>query len=141
VKKTKRRHAREAALKILYQMDLANISVEEAISNYWEFFDPGAKYVEYANLLARGVAEQLPTIDGAIDQAMRWGPMGRTAFVERNVLRIGVYELLYAKDVPWKVAINEAIELGKNFGSSEKSGNLINGVLNNIATDRNGGTP
>jgi N utilization substance protein B len=126
------RNAREAALKILFQMDLAGIPVEEAITNYWRHFDSEADYSEHANVLVRGVAEHLADLDRAIGGVSTKWRIERMTFVDRNILRIGTHGLLFLDDLPAPVIINEAIELGKRFGS-EESGAFINGVLDHIA--------
>jgi N utilization substance protein B len=129
-----RRRAREAALKILYQMDLAGTPAEEAIESYWQCFDLEAEGDEYAGELVRGIAEQLSAIDVAIKEASTKWRLERMARVDRNVIRIGAYELIYRQDVPTRVVLDEAIELGKRFGS-EDSGAFVNGVLDRIAQD------
>ncbi len=136
-----RRRAREAALKILFQMDLANIPVEEALAAYWECFDLEAEGDEYASVLVRGIAEELGGVDRAIkDSSIHWR-LERMARVDRNVLRIGAYELIHCVDVPTRVVLDEAIELGKRFGS-EDSGAFVNGVLDRLAqTARAEGAP
>lgn len=127
-----RRRAREAALKILYQMDLASTPAEEAIEAYWQCFDLEAEGDEYAGELVRGIAEALDTVDITIREASTKWRLERMARVDRNVIRIGTYELLYRQDVPTRVVLDEAIELGKRFGS-EDSGAFVNGVLDRIA--------
>jgi N utilization substance protein B len=132
-----RRRAREAALKILFQMDLAGLPAEEAIAAYWDCFDLEAEGDEYAGVLVRGVAERLADIDEAIRKASTRWRIDRMALVDRNVLRIGAYELLYLADIPTRVVLDEAIELGKRFGS-EDSGAFVNGVLDRLAHDARG---
>jgi transcription antitermination protein NusB len=127
-----RRRAREAALKILFQMDLAGTPAEEAIAAYWDCFDLEAEGDEYAGVLVRGVAERLADVDEAIRNASTRWRIDRMALVDRNVLRIGAYELLYFGDIPTRVVLDEAIELGKRFGS-EESGAFVNGVLDRLA--------
>jgi N utilization substance protein B len=127
-----RRRAREAALKILFQIDLAGTSVEEAISAYWECFDLEAEGDEYAGVLVRGISDHLDEIDASIrDASSRWR-LERMARVDRNALRIGTYELTHCPDVPTRVILDEAIELGKRFGS-EESGSFVNGLLDRLA--------
>ena len=94
-----RRRAREAALKVLYQMDLAGTPVEEALSAYWEYFDLEADGDEYASVLVRGVADELEQVDESIRAASTRWRLERMARVDRNVLRIGAYELAYCDDV------------------------------------------
>lgn len=127
-----RTSAREAALKILFQMDFTNMSTEEAIANYWGHFDHEADYHEYANMLVRGIAEHLAEVDSAIREASTNWRLERMTFIDRNALRIGAYGLLFLDDLPPPVVISEAIKLGKRFGS-EESGAFINGVLDHIA--------
>jgi N utilization substance protein B len=127
-----RRRAREAALKILFQMDLAGTPAEDAIAAYWDSFDLEAEGDAYAGVLVRGIAERLADVDDAIRKASTRWRIDRMALVDRNVLRIGAYELLYLADVPTRVILDEAIELGKRFGS-EESGAFVNGVLDRLA--------
>ena len=81
--------------------------------------------------LAEGVKEKMPEIDEVIIKYAPEWPMDQIPPVDRNVLRIGIYELMFLKEVPPKVAINEAVELGKTFGG-ESSGKFVNGVLGTI---------
>lgn len=127
-----RRRAREAALKILYQMDLAGTPAEEAMEAYWQCFDLESEGDEYAGELVRGIADQLGSVDVTIKDASTKWRLERMARVDRNVIRIGAYELMYRRDVPTRVVLDEAIELGKRFGS-EDSGAFVNGVLDKIA--------
>lgn len=127
-----RRRAREAALKVLYQMDIGNSGAEEALSAYWQCFDLEAEGDEYATELVSGVHENRAEIDGAISQASTRWRLERMAVVDRNVLRIGAYELMRRPDVPTGVVIDEAIELGKRFGGEDSSG-FINGLLDKLA--------
>lgn len=96
-------------------------------------FGPGLEDTGFIWQLINGVTEHLPKIDKIIEKAAPEWPIEQIPIVDRNVLRIGLYELLYAnkEEVPSKVAINEAIELAKNFGG-ENSGKFINGVLGTV---------
>ena len=96
-------------------------------------FGPGLQEHGFAAELTRGVVENMPAIDTIISKAAPQWPIDQISIVDRNILRLGLYELLYEdRDaVPPKVAINEAIELAKNFGG-ESSGKFINGVLGTI---------
>ncbi len=89
--------------------------------------------VNFVNSLAKGLIKHLPKIDKVIKESAPERPIDQLSIIDRNVLRIGLYELLYAdkKEVPPKVAINEAIELAKSFGG-ESSGKFINGVLGTV---------
>ncbi len=130
----KRTKARERALQALYQIDVAATDLDEALSRFWKSFEPVEKEVrDLAEQLVRGVAEHRRRIDDAIEGVSVNWRLDRMAKVDRNILRLAVYELQHRPDVPVKVAINEAIELGKKYGS-ESSGAFINGVLDKIAS-------
>jgi N utilization substance protein B len=140
-----RRRAREFALQILYQLDVQEqLSDGQAIALFWNNFqsaspgqagEPGAPTAAdigeaqpFAEQLVRGVREHLGELDAQIQSASRNWRLERMARVDRNLLRMALYELKYAEDVPAKVAINEAIEIAKRFGTSE-SGAFVNGIL------------
>jgi N utilization substance protein B len=128
----RRTKARERALQALYQIDVAAEGIDEALAAFWRSFEPVEREVkELAEVLVRGVAEHRRQVDEAIEDASANWRLDRMARVDRNVLRLAVYELLRT-DVPVKVVINEAIELGKKFGS-ESSGAFVNGVLDKVA--------
>ncbi len=129
----KRRQAREIALQILYQLDLNPADPEEALELYWRTFDPPLELRDFASRIVKGVWENRSRIDQLIDQAAFHWRIDRMDRVDRNILRMGVFELLYCDDIPMKVAINEAVELGKKFGSAEDSKGFINGILDRIA--------
>ncbi len=129
---SRRTRARERALQALYQIDVAAEGIDEALAGFWKSFEPVEHEVrELAEALVRGVAEHRRSVDDAIEEASSNWRLDRMARVDRNVLRLAVYELLRT-DVPVKVVINEAIELGKKFGS-ESSGAFVNGVLDKVA--------
>ncbi len=129
---TRRTKARERALQALYQIDVAAEGIDEALAAFWRSFEPVEQEVrELAEGLVRGVAAARRQVDEAIEEASSNWRLDRMARVDRNVLRLAVYELLRT-DVPVKVVINEAIELGKKFGS-ESSGAFVNGVLDKVA--------
>ncbi len=130
-----RRQARECALQILYPADLASVPPGDGESLFWEDQEeqsPPAEVVEFTHRIVRGVWENRRRIDGIIEQfSVNW-KMSRMPCVDRNVLRIGVYEFLHCPDIPVMVTINEAIELGKAY-STKESGAFINGILDRIA--------
>jgi N utilization substance protein B len=129
----KRTKARERALQALYQIDVAAEGIDEALSRFWRSFEPVEREVmALAEALVRGVAANRRAVDDAIEQVSTNWRLDRMAKVDRNVLRLAVYELLQT-DVPVKVVINEAIELGKKYGS-ESTGAFVNGVLDKIAS-------
>jgi N utilization substance protein B len=110
--------------------DFAQTNLEELVDKNVAEFAPGLDDPAFAQVLVEGVAKQREKIDEIITKAAPDWPLGQIANVDRNILRLGLYELLFGKreEVPARVAINEAIELAKTFGG-EKSGKFINGVL------------
>jgi N utilization substance protein B len=129
----KRTKARERALQALYQIDVAAEGIDEALSRFWRSFEPVEREVmALAETLVRGVAAHRRDVDEAIERVSTNWRLDRMAKVDRNVLRLAVYELLET-DVPVKVVINEAIELGKKYGS-ESTGAFVNGVLDKVAS-------
>ena len=130
----KRTKARERALQALYQIDVAAEGIDDALARFWKSFEPVEREdMDLAEALVRGVAEHRRAIDDTIERISTNWRLDRMAKVDRNVLRLAVYELLRT-DVPVKVVINEAIELGKKFGS-ESSGAFVNGVLDRVAAE------
>ncbi|WP_100331523.1 transcription antitermination factor NusB [Bacillus xiapuensis] len=123
----KRRTAREKSLQALYQMDMSGADPREAISNVLE----EAPHDEYLQSAVMGTASHLNDIDELIKANLEKWSFDRLAKVDRNILRLAVFEMKYLDDVPAKVAINEAVELAKHF-SDERSGKFINGVLSRI---------
>ncbi|MCS6798795.1 MAG: transcription antitermination factor NusB [Myxococcota bacterium] len=129
-----RRRAREAALQMLYQMDVAAMGADEAIARYWDELATERDGESFANELVRGVERERERIDALIRGVSEHWRLERMACVDRNILRLGVYELLAVPDVPRRVTLNEAIELAKRFGA-EGSAAFVNGVLDRIAAD------
>ena len=129
----RRTKARERAVQALYQIDVAATDLDEALSRFWKSFEPVEREVmDLAEELVRGVARHRRDIDETIEGVSQNWRLDRMARVDRNVLRLAVFELLHRYDVPVKVVINEAIELGKKYGS-ESSGAFVNGVLDRVA--------
>jgi transcription antitermination protein NusB len=129
-----RRKAREAALQILYQIDVSKNTPKEALRLFWSEHSSLPEVEEFGDRLVEGVVRNQPEIDRLIESHSTHWKLNRMACVDRNILRIAVYELLYCHDIPKSVSLNEAIELGKKFGT-EDSGAFINGVLDNIAKE------
>jgi transcription antitermination protein NusB len=128
----RRTRARERALQALYQIDVASAGIEEALQSFWRSFEPTEREVQdLAEQLVRGVARDRRVVDELIEGVSTNWRLDRMAKVDRNVLRLAVWELAKG-DAPVKVVINEAIELGKKFGS-ESTGAFVNGVLDRIA--------
>lgn len=129
-----RRKGRSAAVQILYQLEMNAQELEQALPAFWEHYAHGDEAREFAERIVRGVWQNRGEIDALIAEAARNWSLGRIAPIDRNILRAAVYEVLYCDDIPRKVTLNEAIELGKKFGC-DKSGAFINGVLDSIAAD------
>jgi N utilization substance protein B len=131
-----RRTARERALQALYQVDMAKGSADDALQSAWasepEQGKPEPEATNFAAELVRGVMEHLQEIDALIEAHSHNWRLDRMARIDRNVLRLAIYELKYCEDVPRNVTLNEAIELGKLFGA-EGSSAFINGLLDRIA--------
>jgi N utilization substance protein B len=128
-----RRHqGRMLALQVLYEVDLTNHDPEEAMARAFAANEPVSPDViaQVADLV-RGVQAHRTELDPIIAAAAPARPLAEQAAIERNVLRLAAYELLYVPRVPPKVAINEAVELAKHFGG-ENSGKFINGVLRTV---------
>lgn len=126
-----RRKARELAMQALYYMDIRKTVCQEALSLYCTSFEPSAQVRPFFMELAQGVMAHQTDIDGIIERFSSNWKLNRMACVDRNILRVAVYELFYCTDIPAKVSINEAIDIGKKFGTDD-SGAFINGILDSI---------
>ena len=126
--------AREAALQLLYAAEASNESLSHVIHEFWKQTPGDAEGRQYAEDIVRGIMNDREGTDGHITQASQNWRLERMARVDRNVLRIGTYELQNQPSVPRAVILDEAIELAKRFGT-EESGKFVNGVLERIAND------
>ena len=126
-----RRQARMIALQTLYEYDIAQHTPTEVLQRHVEERQLPAPVVEYAEALVLGVNEHLVDIDAHIQSAAREWPLQQMARIDKNILRLAIYEILFNNTVPAKAAINEAVELAKIFGS-DTSSRFINGVLGTI---------
>ena len=129
-----RRLARECALKILFQIELSNTSLDDALRTFWIQEEYDASVQEFAVRLVTGVVGEKEQIDQDILASSHHWKIDRMAPVDKNILRLAVYELKRFSDVPAKVTLNEAIEIAKKYGT-EESGSFINGILDKIAKD------
>jgi N utilization substance protein B len=121
-------------VQILYEMDLAGMSAEQAIARFWAYLGTSDGENEFGNQLVRGYASQKTAIDETIRSVSEHWRLERMATVDRNIIRLAVFELMTLPDVPRKVTLNEAVELAKRFGD-EASPAFVNGVLDRIAND------
>jgi len=140
-----RRKAREVSLQLLYEIDLCHKSWDEVFEEFRDKFitsligeeevsDSGKEIREFTKQIVEGTFQNVREIDQLIEQHSTHWKISRMSLVDRNILRMAVFELLYCTDIPASVTINEAIEIAKRYGTDE-SGAFINGVLDHIAKD------
>lgn len=130
----KRTLAREHALKMLYQINLVDDSVDGVIQVYWENMPQQIEEEvrTFAERIVKGTVAQIKFIDDVLQRYTENWDLDRMAVIDRNVLRFATYELLYmAREIPPKVVINESVNIAKKF-STEESGRFVNGVLDKI---------
>jgi N utilization substance protein B len=123
-----RRKAREIALQVLYQVDASRIDVDEALELFRDNFGMPPETVEFSEQLIRSTLDNIKEIDKCITDCSEHWSLERMSIVDKNILRMAVCEFLYWDDIPPKVTLNEAIDIGKNYGS-DNSGSFINGIL------------
>jgi transcription antitermination factor NusB len=133
----KRTQAREIALQILYQIDICCENFQASLDNYWQAHEENniqEDIKQFSSALVHGVTANLVTIDAKISlYATNW-QLNRMAYVDRNIMRLATYELIFRDDIPPKVSINEAVELAKKFSSREAS-KFVNGILDKIKSE------
>ena len=134
----KRTKAREYVLQMLYQVDITGGAWQDTLKTFWESNDQGdisAELKDFSAQLLEGVIEHMQEIDKKISKyAANW-QLERMAFVDRNIMRLGCFELVFREDIPPKVAINEAVELAKKYSGSE-SGKFVNAILDQIKIEK-----
>ena len=144
----KRTRSREFALQVLYEIDVAGPSCREALQDFWldrsdlalsnsekeavEKDKQEPEIRQYTEQLVEGTLDKLTAIDPTIERYAENWEMDRMALVDRNILRLAAYEMLFVDDIPLKVAINEAVELAKRYGEADSS-KFVNGILDRIA--------
>ncbi len=127
----KRTLARELALQLMYQLDLRGPEVLEEAEGTLRQGSDDPEVVSFALDLLRGAWERRALIDGKIEEVAKNWQLSRMAAIDRNILRLATYELLFREDVPPLVTINEAIDIAKKY-STKNSGPFVNGILDNI---------
>jgi N utilization substance protein B len=130
----RRREARQAALQYHFWRDMQRGAGPERMEDFWEFLPTKTRIREFAQPLIDGMNEHLEEIDERIRRYAANYEFRRIAAVDRNVLRLAIYEMLFRDDIPPVVSINEAIELAKKFGGAE-SGRFVNGILDRVRKD------
>jgi transcription antitermination protein NusB len=126
-----RRQARMVALQTLYEYDMTRHPSADILARHADERHLPPKVVEYAGELVAGVCDHLADIDAHIQSAAPEWPLQQMARIDKNILRLAIYEILFNTSVPAKAAINEAVELAKQFGS-DTSSRFVNGVLGTI---------
>ena len=126
-----RRRSRELAMQALFYMDNCHDNSEEVLKLFCVNFNPTEDILPFFHRLVRGVISEGSEIDSIIEKFSSNWKISRMSCVDRNIMRIAVYELLWCSDIPSKVSINEAIDIGKKYGTGE-SGPFINGILDSI---------
>jgi len=126
-----RRLSREIALKVLFQIDLVSTNLEETLKYTFENGKLSDEVKEFTLLLVKGVISSLSEIDKEINNYTNNWSLERITNIDRNILRIAIYEILYLKNIPKSVSINEAVELAKKYGT-KNSFSFVNGVLGKI---------
>jgi transcription antitermination protein NusB len=129
-----RHKARTTALKILFESDLTPHQLDEVLDRYLDLSGSPEPVQAYMRAIVEGVRDNQEAIDAEIARAAPQFPVNQLAAIDRNVLRIAVFELRFAEGVPLKAAINEAVDIAKRFGG-DSSQRFVNGVLGNIARD------
>jgi N utilization substance protein B len=130
-----RRKARIAALQVLYELDCTKHKVEEALARLRAGEKLPQESLIFSEELVKGVLQHKPDLDALIKKFAPAFPPEQMSVIDRNILRLAIFEILFDDKTPIKVAINEAIELAKGFGG-DSSPRLINGVLGSITTER-----
>ncbi len=127
-----RRDAREAAVQFLYQLDTHKPeNVETALAEFWRQSEAKDNVRDFANDLLRGTLEKKTEIDAKIASLADNWDFDRLAVVDRNILRLALYEMLFRPEIPPVVSINEAIDIAKKFSTAE-SGKFVNGLLDRV---------
>lgn len=127
----RRRKAREETLRILYRLEFDDRPLEEILNQYWENKRTGQTTREYSTWLVNGIDSHRKKIDTIIQNASEHWRLSRMALIERNILRMAVFELLYEENIEPAVVINEAIEIAKTY-SGDEAATFVNGVLDAI---------
>lgn len=127
----KRRKARECGLQILFQLEFTSDDLSPVLKDYWARQKVPAETREYSEWLVRGIWEHRAEIDRVIQQASRHWRLERMATVDRNILRIAVFEMLYEKNLAPSIIMDEAIEIAKKY-SGQEAANFVNGILDGV---------
>lgn len=127
----RRRKAREETLRILFRLEFENKQIEKTLNQYWESKKTTEEIKEYSTWLVKGIISDQAKIDNIIQQVSEHWRISRMALVDRNILRMAVFELLYEKNIAPAIIINEAIEIAKKY-SGDEAATFVNGILDAI---------
>jgi N utilization substance protein B len=124
----RRRKAREETLRILFRLEFENKQIEKTLDQYWESKKTSEEIKEYSTWLVNGIISDQAKIDNIIQKVSEHWRISRMALVDRNILRMGVFELLYEENIAPAIIINEAIEIAKKY-SGDVAATFVNGIL------------
>lgn len=127
----KRRKARECALQILFQLEFTGDELPLVLKDYWFRQTVPAETREYCEWLVRGISEHRAEVDRIIQQASKNWRLERMATVDRNILRLAVFEMLFEKNLAPSIIMDEAIEIAKKY-SGQEAANFVNGILDGV---------
>ncbi|MBW1616300.1 MAG: transcription antitermination factor NusB [Deltaproteobacteria bacterium] len=130
-----RRKDRQLALQLLFSIDINPTPIKKAIDNFMLYF-ANSEPTDFFLQIVNGVSNSYSEINDLIKKASKNWTINRMSVIDRNILRMGIYELIYCEDIPAKVTINEAIDISKKFGTKD-SGAFINGILDKINKEKN----
>ena len=130
-----RRKSRESCLQMLYDWECTKENPQSIADRFWGQNDEDAETREFANFLFLGATEHQTEIDKLLEASSNNWKLSRMGNIDRNLLRSSVFELLYRKDIPVSVTIDEAVEIAKKFGTDESAG-FVNGILDRIAKEK-----
>ena len=130
----RRRKAREETLRILFRLEFENKKIEKTLDQYWESKKTSEEIKEYSSWLVNGIISDQAKIDNIIQQVSEHWRISRMALVDRNILRMAVFELLYEENIAPAIVINEAIEIAKKY-SGDEAATFVNGILDAIRKD------
>ncbi len=130
----RRRKAREDTLRILFRLEFENKQIEKTLDQYWKSKKASEEIKEYSTWLVNGVISDQAKIDNIIQQVSEHWRISRMALVDRNILRMAVFELLCEENIAPAIVINEAIEIAKKY-SGEEAATFVNGILDAVRKD------
>lgn len=131
-----RHEGRTLAVQFLFQRDINTGDLDDALAQFWADHEAGARVREFAESIIRGVEERRAELDHLLQSCAEHWDVHRMGGVDRNVMRVALYEMRYRPDIPPAVSINEAVELAKEL-SSDESGRFVNGILDRARRELN----